>query len=130
MYHQVVLAGTVGKDCEMRYTPSGQPVATFSVAVDDKRGDKKNTLWFRVTVWNKTAEVCNEHVRKGMKVLVEGQLQYDTATGGPRTFKRNNGDTGTSFEVNGDKVRFLTFVEAKETVTEEAPAPVSDEVPF
>ena len=129
MYHQVILAGTVGKDCEMRYTPSGQPVATFSVAVDDKHGDKKNTLWFRVTVWNKTAEVCNEHVKKGMKVLVEGHLQYDTATGGPRTFKRNNGDTGTSFEVNGDKVRFLTFVEAKEQVSEEAPV-TSDEVPF
>jgi single-strand DNA-binding protein len=80
MYHTIIIiAGNVGRDPEMRYTPSGQPVTSFSVATNrqytSSSGETvKETIWFRVTTWGKTAEVCNQYVKKGSKVLVEGTL--------------------------------------------------------
>ena len=87
MYHTIIIVGNVGKDPEMRYTPSGQAVTSFSIATNRQyttgNGEQvKETVWFRVTTWGKQAEVCNQYVKKGMKVLVEGRLTPDKATGG------------------------------------------------
>src|SRR5512133_3160331 len=113
MYHTLILVGNVGRDPEMRYTPSGQPVTSFSVATNRQytanNGETvKETIWFRVTAWGKTAEVCNEYLHKGSLVLVEGRLVCDPATGGPQVFTRQDGTTGTSFEVSASTVRFLS----------------------
>src|SRR5437763_966033 len=75
----------------MRYTPSGQPVTSFSVATNRQytanSGETvKENIWFRVTTWGKTAEFCNQYVKKGSKVLVEGRLTPDANTGGPRVW--------------------------------------------
>jgi single-strand DNA-binding protein len=110
MYHTLII---VGKDPEMRYTPSGQAVTSFSVATNRQyttgNGEQvKETVWFRVTTWGKQAEVCNQYVKKGMKVLVEGRLTPDKATGGPRVWQKNDGSPAASFEVTAGTVRFLS----------------------
>jgi len=113
MYHTVILAGNLGRDPEMRYTPSGQAVTNFSVAVNDgytsSSGERVDrTIWFRVSTWGKLAETCNTYLKKGRKVLVEGRLVIDPATGGPRTFTRNDGSVGANLEVTAVTVRFLS----------------------
>ena len=113
MYHTLIIAGNVGRDPEMRYTPSGQAVTSFSVATNRQytgsNGEQvKETIWFRVSAWGKTAEVCNQYVKKGSKVLVEGRLTPDKATGGPRIWMKQDGTAGASFEVTANTVRFLS----------------------
>ena len=113
MYHTLIIAGNVGKDPEMRYVPSGQAVTTFSVATSyNKTGNNgetvKETIWFRVTTWSKLAETCNQYVKKGSKVLVEGRLNADAATGGPRIWTSQDGAPRASFEVTATTVRFLS----------------------
>ena len=122
MYHKLILVGYLGRDPEMRYTPSGTAVASFSVAVNDTFGEKKNTIWFRVSAWDKLAEVCNQYLNKGSQVLVEGRLIADPETGGPKLFERSDKTVGTSFEVTATTVKFLSG--AKDEQEEE------DEVPF
>lgn len=141
MYHLVIIAGNVGKDPEMRYTPSGQAVTSFSVASNRQytagNGEQvKETCWFRVTAWGKQAEVCNQYVKKGMKVLVEGRLVPDKTTGGPRIWTRQDGTAGASFEVTAATVRFLSSRgEGGETPMqgggfEGAELPPEDDIPF
>jgi single-strand DNA-binding protein len=112
MFHKVILVGNLGRDPEMRYTPGGQPVTSFSVASNRRYTDSsgqsvEETIWFRISVWGKQAEACKQYLSKGRQVLVEGRLVCDRQTGGPRTYKRSNGEMGTSFEINAEVVRFL-----------------------
>ncbi len=111
-FHTIILIGNLGRDPEMRYTPSGQPVTSFSVASnrsytgsDGQKVDE--TIWFRVTAWGKQAETCNQFLHKGSKVLVEGRLQPDK-NGGPRIWQKQDGTSGASFEVTASTVRFLS----------------------
>src|SRR6476469_2639650 len=78
--NKVMLIGNLGKDPEMKYTPSGTPVTTFSVAVSrtwrtPEGENREETEWFRVVAWQKLAETCNEYLRKGMRVYIKGRLQ-------------------------------------------------------
>jgi single-strand DNA-binding protein len=111
-FHTVIVVGNLGRDPEMRYTPSGQPVTSFSVAssrsYNNTSGEKVDeTIWFRVTAWGKLAETCNQYLHKGSKVLVEGRLTPDK-NGGPRVWTKQDGTSGASFELNASTVRFLS----------------------
>jgi single-strand DNA-binding protein len=111
-YQKLVLVGNLGGDPEMRYTPSGQAVTNFSLAVNNNRVDEdgvvhESTTWFRISVWGKQAEVCNQYLSKGRQVLVEGRLTIDKETGGPRIWTDQNGQPRASFEVSAFDVRFL-----------------------
>ena len=80
MLNKVMLIGYVGADSEMKFTPSGIPVANFSLAVKEtyKNGDgekKTNTLWIRCVAWRRWAEIAGEFVGKGKFLFVEGRLQ-------------------------------------------------------
>lgn len=113
MYHTIIIVGNLGRDPEMRYTPNGQAVTNLNVATSRQYTDTggqqvKETIWFRISVWGKQAETCNQYLKKGSKVLVEGRLIPDPSTGGPRVFKRQDGTSGSSFEVNASTVRFLS----------------------
>ena len=108
MYHTIIFAGNLGRDPEMRYTPEGKAVTSFSVAVSDGFGEYKKTIWIRVTTWEKTAESCNSYLKKGSSVLVEGRLMPDKETGNPRVFQRQDGSHGASYEVTARTVRFLS----------------------
>jgi single-strand DNA-binding protein len=78
--NRVTLIGNLGRDAELRYTQSQQPVATFTIATSerwtDKQGQKQErTEWHRVVAWGRLAEFCSEYLRKGRQVYVEGRLQ-------------------------------------------------------
>lgn len=114
MYQKITIVGNLGGDPEMRYMPDGTAVTSFSVATnrswtDQATGQKVNeTTWFRVSVWRRQAEAANQYLSKGSKVLVEGRLRPDPATGGPRIFPRQDGTVGASFEITADVVQFLS----------------------
>lgn len=132
MYHNLTIVGNVGKDAEIRYTPQGQSVTSFSVAANSQytntQGEQiKETVWFRVTTWGKQAEVCQQYVKKGMLVLVEGKLTPDKVTGGPRIWTTSDGKSAANFEVNASTVRFLSGGKGK---AEQQDAPPEEDLPF
>jgi len=137
-FQTIIIVGRLGRDPEMRYTPTGQAVTSFSIATDrrwtDSSGVKqKETSWFRISVWGKMAESCNQYLKKGSQVIVEGRLNVDPKTGGPRIFTRQDGTTGTSFEVTANNVRFLSSKAetAGESTEATGDADVNeDEIPF
>ncbi|MGE5224987.1 MAG: single-stranded DNA-binding protein, partial [Omnitrophica WOR_2 bacterium] len=101
----------------------------------DSNGQQvKETIWFRVSVWGKQAETCNQYLKKGNKVLVEGRLVPDNSTGGPRIWNRQDGTAAASFEVSALTVRFLTSRGESEAgyQVEESTAQSSDDtnIPF
>lgn len=78
---QIVIAGRLGKDAELRRTQGGDPVLGFSVAVDDGYGENKRTLWFRCSMWGKRAQSLDGHLTKGSAVTVAGDLSTDEYEG-------------------------------------------------
>ena len=136
--NKVILIGNLGRDPEMRYTPSGQAVTNFNVATNRKYttsdgNQVEETTWFRVSTWGKTAEVCNQYLKKGSKVLVEGRLNPDPDTGGPRLWTRQDGTSAASFEITANQVRFLsTRVEAEGAYTADDSQGISEpeDIPF
>ena len=138
MFHTIIIVGNLGRDPEMRYTPSGQAVTNFNVATSRQYtasdgSQVKETIWFRVSAWGKQAEITNQYLRKGSKVLVEGRLIPDMATGGPRTYTRNDGTTGAAFEVSATTIRFLSSrgeVEGEMSVGESGGVTGEDDIPF
>ena len=115
-FQTIILAGNLGRDPEMRYTPSGQAVTNLNIATNHQytsnTGERvKETTWFRVSVWGKQAETANQYLRKGSKVLIEGRLIQDPATGGPRVWTGTDGAPRASFEVTAQSVRFLSSCE-------------------
>ena len=103
--NKVMLIGNVGADPEMRYTPNGNPVANFNMAVTYRRssGDESSndTEWFTITCWNKTAEIVNQYLTKGQKVFVEGRFQS-------REYVGQDGVQRRSYEIVASGVTLLT----------------------
>lgn len=124
MYARTIIVGRLGRDPEMRYTPDGTPVCTFSVATDRGFGDKKTTVWYRVTAWRKTAEACNSFLSKGRMVLVEGELAE------PKPYQGKDKEWRASLDVTALNVKFLGGRdEASDTASE--PTDLGDEdLPF
>ncbi len=79
MINKVILVGRLGRDPELRYTPSGTAVANFSMATDERwssNGETQSrTEWHNIVVWSKLAEICNQYLTKGRLVFIEGRLQ-------------------------------------------------------
>ena len=140
MYQQLVIVGNLGRDPEMRYTPSGTPVTNLSVATNRKYtgtdGQQvKETAWFRVSVFGKQAENCAQFLKKGSAVLVEGRLSPDQQTGNPKTFQRQDGTVGASYDVFANTVRFLSSrgeggAPMAEGVSDVPAAGAEEEIPF
>lgn len=135
MFHTIIIVGNLGKDPEMKYTPSGQPVTNFSVASNRSYNDPsgqpvKETIWFRITAWGKLAETCSQHLHAGSKVLVEGRLTPDPDTGGPRVWNRQDGSAGASYEVTAATVRFLSAKGESATAGSEAGSFSDTDIPF
>jgi single-strand DNA-binding protein len=113
MYHKILLVGNLGRDPEMRYLPSGAAVTSFSMATSEKwtgqdGQQQERTIWWRVSVFGKSGEACNEYLRKGSKVLVEGRMNADPKTGNPRLWSGQDGQMRSSFEVTALAVKFLS----------------------
>jgi len=105
VFHKIIIVGRLGADPEQKYTVDGKAVTSFSVAAENR---KDETLWFRVSAWEKLADVCGRYLKKGAKVLVEGTLRADGA-GNPRVYERKDGlGWAASFEVVASSVKFLS----------------------
>lgn len=143
MYQKIIVVGNLGSDPEMRYMPDGTAVTNFSLATNRRWTDgatgqpRDETTWFRVSVWRKQAEVANQYLSKGRKVLVEGRLRPDPASGGPRTFTRQDGTVGASYEITADSIQFLGGREdgggyegGGEDNYQGSPAAEEDDIPF
>ncbi len=120
--NRVQVIGNCGTDTEMRFTPSGKPVANFSVAVNSKYGEQESTEWFKVVVWGKLAETCNQYLSKGRQVYVEGRQQT-------QKWDSDDGQTHYKTEVVASRVLFLGKREDNPQVDEaEAPVATQDEL--
>ena len=111
MFHTIIIVGNVGRDPEMRYTPSGAAVTSFSVATSrnyNSQGQNvKETIWFRVSCWGRQAEIANTYVKKGQKILVEGRLVADPS-GNPLIYTRSDGTAASSFEISATNLKMLS----------------------
>ena len=103
--NRVTLIGNLGRDPEMRYLPSGEAVATFSLATteqwkDKSGGKQERTDWHRIEFIGRTAEVCGEYLKKGAPVYIEGRIQYDKWTD-------KEGVEKTMTKIRGDRMQML-----------------------
>ena len=103
--NKILVIGNLGRDPEMRYTPSGQAVTNFTVATNRKyttaEGEaREETEWFRISAWGRLAETCNQYLAKGRKVYVEGRLRS-------RTYETREGETRFENEIVANDVRFI-----------------------
>ncbi len=111
-YQKLIIVGNLGRDPEMRYTSDGTPVTNISVATsrrwnnsDGSKGEE--TAWFRVTLWRRDAENAAQYLQKGRQVLIEGRMNPDKATGGPRIWTGQDGAARASYEVTADRIIYL-----------------------
>jgi len=104
--NKVMIIGHLGRDPEMRYTPSGKPVTTFTVAVSRSwnSGDGERhseTEWFNIVAWGNLAETCKQYLTKGQQVYIEGRLQT-------RRWDDKEGQKHTSVEIVASEMTFLS----------------------
>jgi single-strand DNA-binding protein len=134
--NKVILVGNLGKDPELRYTPNGTAVATFPLATSSRWKDssgefQEKTDWHRIVAWGRQAEVCNEYLKKGSQVYVEGKIQY-------RSFEDKDGNKRFITEVIARLVRMLGRKEPEPSlppeelseVEKEAPSEEEEDLPF
>jgi len=133
---KLTIIGNLGQDPEMRYTPSGKAVTNFSVASNrswtGQDGEKhEQTVWYRISAWNRLAEICNEFLGKGRQVYIEGELRPDE-TGNPRIWEGNDGTPRASFEVTARQVQFLGGRNGSGNVPDapDGPDAPTEEIPF
>ncbi len=103
--NRVILIGNLGRDPEVRYLPSGDAVANFSIATTEKWKDKngemqEQTEWHRISFFGRQAEICGEYLRKGSSVYVEGRLQT-------RKWTDKDGNERQTTEIRGDRMQML-----------------------
>ena len=100
MYSKIIIAGRLGKEPALQYTPKGTASTKFSVAVNTGSGDNERTDWFNVATWGNTAEACNQYLSKGSLVLVEGEMRNNKWTD-------DEGNNRDWWEINAFRVKFL-----------------------
>ena len=103
--NKIIVIGNLGRDPEMKYTPGGQAVTSFSVASSRKyttsSGERREeTEWFNCSAFGKLADTCNQYLSKGKQVYVEGRLSS-------RTYQTQGGETRHSLDINVTDVQFL-----------------------
>lgn len=84
-FNKIILVGNLGRDPELRYTPQGTPVCSFTLATNERRRDRSGetqdtTTWFRVTLWGRQAETASQYLTKGKPIYVEGRLRVEEWT--------------------------------------------------
>ncbi|MEN8171344.1 MAG: single-stranded DNA-binding protein [Chloroflexota bacterium] len=125
--NKVMIIGHLGRDPEMRYTPSGRPVTTFSVATNrswtTSDGERQTeTEWFNIVAWSKLAEICNQYLSKGQQVYIEGRLHS-------RQWEDNQNAKRTSVEIVANEMIMLNERRAEQDDAADV-APEEDEFPF
>jgi single-strand DNA-binding protein len=146
--NKVILVGNLGKDPEVRYTPSGAAVASFTVATTERYKDKdgqvqEKTEWHNIIAWRQLAEICGKYLEKGKQVYIEGKIQtrsYDDTAGNKRYIteivadkmvmlgRKTEGDSRSS----GNKDRQRTQEQSQQGSYSGAEPPFNpdDDIPF
>jgi single stranded DNA-binding protein len=120
---KVMIIGRVGRDAELKEVTGGKKVCSYNVATNPT---KDKTVWFKVTTWDRRAEIDAMYVKKGMLVKCEGTLQSDE-NGLPRTYTKDGNTIASNFEMTAYDVKYLSKVES----AEQAPAMEKvEEIPF
>lgn len=132
-FMKIQIIGNLGRDPEMRYMPDGRAITSFSVAVNDDYTNKTGELisrvaWFRVTVWEKRAEVCQKYLHKGSKVFVEGKPGYNPETGLPKIWTDQEGTPRCNAEITGQQVLFLSSKAENEALAAKSVIPAGPAV--
>lgn len=104
-FNKIILVGNLGRDPELRYTPQGTPVCSFSLATNEKRKDKTGemqdqTTWFKVTLWGRQAETASQYLTKGRPVYIEGRLRVEEWTD-------RDGKPRHTLEVHATEMQFI-----------------------
>jgi single-strand DNA-binding protein len=115
-FNKIILVGNLGRDPELRYTPQGTPVCSFTVATNEKRKDRAGetqdfTTWFRVTLWGRQAETASQYLTKGRPVYIEGRLRLEEYTD-------REGNKRHSLEVNATDIHFIGSNRSDESLGE------------
>ncbi len=113
-FNKIIVVGNLGRDPEMRYTPQGTAICSFTMATNERRKDKSGeqqdvTTWFKVTVWGKQAETVSKYLTKGRKVYVEGRLHVEEWTD-------RDGKQRHTLEVNATDVHFIDSAQGVEGI--------------
>lgn len=128
-YQYTIIIGNVGRDPELRYTASGVAVCDFSVAVTRRWNDRatneqrEKTTWFRVSAWRNLAETANQYVRKGMQIMVAGEVDASA-------FMGQDGQPRASLELTARDIKFLGRRSEAEEGAAEYPAADAEDLPF
>ena len=136
-FNKVILVGNLGRDPELRYTPQGTPVCSFTMATNERRKDKTGEMqdqvtWFKVTLWGRQAETASQYLTKGRPVYIEGRLRVEEWTD-------RDGKPRHTLEVNATDMQFIGGARSEEQPAEKAAvAPAAteqadfpeDDVPF
>lgn len=128
----VMYEGFLADAPDMKYTPSGKPVANFRMGSNRKYknaegAEVKETTWLKVAVWGKLAEIVNQYCGKGSHVIVTGILRGDKS-GNPSVYQMKSGDYAASFEITANEVRIIKGVGVE--TAGGATAVSDDDVPF
>lgn len=100
-YNKLVLVGNLTKDPETRFSNSGGNICSFTIAVNNKYGEREDVLFMKCITFNKTAELCQSYLKKGSLALVDGRLQC-------RDWVRDTGETTKVYELVANTVQFLS----------------------
>jgi single-strand DNA-binding protein len=120
-FNRIILVGNLGRDPELRYTPQGTPVCSFSMATNERRKDKTGemqdqTTWFRITLWGRQAETASQYLSKGRPVYIEGRLRVEEWTD-------RDGKPRHTLEVHATDMQFIGG-KSEEPLAEKAAAGV------
>jgi single-strand DNA-binding protein len=104
-FNKIILVGNLGRDPELRYTPQGTPVCSFTMATNEKRKDRSGemadvTTWFRVTLWGRQAETASQYLTKGRPVYIEGRLRIEE-------WSDRDGKNRYTLEVHATDLQFI-----------------------
>lgn len=125
-FNKIILVGNLGRDPELRYTPQGTPVCSFSLATNERRRDKATgenndiTTWFRVTLWGRQAETASQYLTKGRPVYIEGRLRVEEWTD-------RDGKPRHTLEVHATDMQFIGGGRAEEAAAPAAKAAAAGE---
>ena len=121
-YNKQIIIGNLGDAPELKETKNGKSLAKMSVAVNTGFGDHERTDWFDTVVWGKQAEACANHLNKGSRVLVEGEMRQNK-------WEDDNGKKHSRFELSAHKVVFLGNANNGAASADQAPVQ-EDDIPF
>lgn len=143
-FSKIIVIGNLGRDPELRYTPQGDAVCDFSIAVNDRKRDKSGdfqdvTTWFRVTLWRKLAENASKYLTKGKQVYIEGRLQVEE-------WQDKDGNNRFTLNIQASEMQFLgggrgdemsnesdnveQYTSSSNSGPKDSPSPADDDIPF